>query len=294
MTLFPDSSGGHVSLAVDSTSAYWEDCSGDCNVTATGYILKGEFAGGTVSTLATGQFFPYGMAVDSTSLYWADFNGGTILKVPVAGGALTTLASGQSYPRFVAINGTSIFWTDQGSGDVVTAPLGGGIATTLVSNSSSEPYGIAIDSTNVYWADTYYPGATPFAIMKAQLDGSNVMTIASGLQNPQEITVVSGQVYWTDLNAGTVTLALPDGGGGPVAAGQPAPYGIAADESGVYWVNNNTGHGSKNEVMTVQRGSSTVITLATGTCGDGCATAVLDATSVYWIDDEGVKKVAKP
>jgi hypothetical protein len=79
--------------------------------------MKVPLAGGTPTTLASGQMMPLDLAVDATSVYWTDSTGGTVMKVPLAGGTPTTLASGQSSPDYIAVDGTSVYWTNDADYD---------------------------------------------------------------------------------------------------------------------------------------------------------------------------------
>jgi hypothetical protein len=85
---------------VDGTSAYWTN-------SGVGTVLKVPLAGGTPTTLASGQCTPAGIAIDSTSVYWTNSsengNNGTVMKVALDGSGMTTLASGQSYPNSIAV-----------------------------------------------------------------------------------------------------------------------------------------------------------------------------------------------
>lgn len=83
---------------------------------------RAPLAGGTVTTLASGQADPDAIAVDATSVYWIDQHDGTVMKVPLGGGTTTTLASGQNAPRCIAVDSKSVYWTDVGGGTVMNAP----------------------------------------------------------------------------------------------------------------------------------------------------------------------------
>jgi von Willebrand factor type D domain/Bacterial Ig-like domain (group 2) len=108
-------------IAVDATSVYWTTSQSYLTpagtYSAVGAVMKVPIAGGTPTTLASGQGGS-AIAIDATSVYWTNYLGGTVMKVPIAGGTPTTLASGQdSYA--IAVDATSVYWTNYNSGTVM-------------------------------------------------------------------------------------------------------------------------------------------------------------------------------
>jgi hypothetical protein len=92
--------------------------------------------------------------------------------------------------------------------------------------------------------------------------------------------------------AGTVTTAPIAGGPSVVlASGQDFPLGIAADSSGVYWMN-----GLPNDTISkVALKGGTPQAIASNQCNPSAI--VLDAARIFWTDDcvygGGVMKLAK-
>jgi hypothetical protein len=89
----------------------------------------------------------------------------------------------------------------------------------------------------MYWTD--YTGSD---IRRANLDGTGVTTILSGLKNPAGLALdlVGGQIYWTDNGGGDIQRANLDGSGQQIlVAGLSGPYGLALDLIGgkMYWAN---------------------------------------------------------
>lgn len=259
-------------IAVSGGNVYFAAFSG-------GTVMKVPTAGGTVTTLATGQNFPTDVATDGTNVYWTDAGStansetdGAVMKVPVGGGTVTALASNQHFPNGVAVNGTSVFWTNRNNlisgsnGGVFKVPVGGGAATTLLSGGN--PYGIVLDSSNVYFTDD------AGSVEKMTLAGANLVTLGTSSE-PTSITVDATNVYWT--GAGNQVLKVPVGGGTTTTIASTAvSFGIAVDSTGVYYTTGST-------INKVAPGATAPVTLATGQSGSwGIAT---DATNVYWTNN---------
>lgn len=77
---------------------------------------------------------------------------------------------------------------------------GGALCNYTLASGQGGPYGIAVDSTSVYW--TNYAGGT---VMKVSIGGGTPTALASGQSLPPGIAVDSTRVYWT--SGGSVMMA---------------------------------------------------------------------------------------
>jgi sugar lactone lactonase YvrE len=290
--------GGKAVAESDSGSA---GSSSSCGVASSGGSgSSGLQPGATLTTLASGQRDPRAISVDATSVYWmnegtlAGYSAdGAVMKMPLNGGTPTTLADGQVGPNQIVVDAANVYWTSATvhtsgggeldppltalSGAVAKVPLGGGAPTTFVSYGNSVTEGIAVDSSNVYWANSGNPESefSGGTVVKMLLDGGAQVAIASDSEGVDAIAVDSSNVYWTDINGSNVMKA-PLVGGTPVtlASGHLANV-IAVNVTNVYWADFPTG-----AVMKTSLAGGPVTTLASG--GPSPYGMVLDDANVYW------------
>jgi hypothetical protein len=144
-------------VALDSANLYWvsTDTTGDVLVQAS------PLTGGGLTTLGMttgGTYEPFDMAVTTSWIYFAAYipgGGGGLFQLAVTGGGSPSevwTGSSMSEPRGVAVDPsmTNVYWTDYGVGSVYSMPVGGGTVTTLASGITN-PFEIAVDSTNAYF-----------------------------------------------------------------------------------------------------------------------------------------------
>ena len=229
-------------IAVDGMSnVYWANSgsgSGD------GSIMKVPLNGGTATAVASGQNSPGAIAYDSTStdsVYWAAGDGIWRLQMPTGGTPvkLWSPSAGDQNPPAIAVDATSVYWltrsTGAPNGNVMSLPLTGGTPVTLASGLNGD-YAIAVDSTSVYWAlgDT---------VMKVPLGGGGPVTLVSGTGNTpphQALAVDAAHVYWT-ASKGITKVPLAGGSATLLAASLSGGYGLALDDTSVYWTDHDGG-----------------------------------------------------
>jgi len=242
--------------------------------------------------LACNQDTPSGLAVSNGVLYWTQYDTGqSIMSVPVTGGTPTTVVSNQDYPWAIAADANNIYWTNYdndgavsggttNAGQVLQAPVGGGTVITL-QMGLEDPYGIAIDSQNVYF--TTYAGGR---VKKVPIGGGTVVTLAQGLNEPCYIAASGGNVYWSNYGDGTVQTisASGTGPGTPTTlatddAGDNA-NGVAVSGSTVFFAASNSPGGVYS--VSASGGSSTLLA---GKQDDPWGLAT-DGTNVYWTNND--------
>ena len=133
------------------------------------------------------------------------------------------------------------------SGDDCTLGL---CPTDELATGLSEPYAIAVGSTQIYWTDA----GSKNSIHAADLDGANPVELASGQNSPRELYVdeAADLLLWSNYGVGTndAQIAKRDLGTDTnsvlVSTRPQGVYGITVAAGFVYWANQLTPALSKN------------------------------------------------
>jgi hypothetical protein len=193
------------------------------------------------------------------------------------------------------VDGTSAYFTAFSSTSFQTSllsvPLGGGTVATLA--SSTDAWGpIVLDATTVYgrsWSNDPSGQTADGTVFLVPLGGGAATPIAFGLADSANLRSTRGLAIdsgvglaFFGMGGFLVELALPGGGGAPLASGLNSVNAVAVGGGNVFWTDcgsctRSTSDGSVMKVVETG-GTPTPLATAQGTPAD----LVIDAANVYW------------
>lgn len=164
-------------------------------------IQSSAFDGTHVRTLVTGKVADccmIGLSVDpvSRALYWMDgYYGGKVMRSGLDGAKPVAIATTVGIANGIDVDpvGRKVYWTEYGNGpndDVIRrANLDGSKVETLfdASDGLQTPQHIAVDPAagKIYWTDLHAG-----RVQRANLDGTGLETIRSGMGYPRGIALL--------------------------------------------------------------------------------------------------------
>ncbi len=210
-----------------------------------GYIRKVNTQGAGLQTLVNTQDGLRGITVDRRAgkIYWTDVNDGAIRRCNLNGsGQEDIVTTGLEFPMAIDLNplNRTLYWGDATLNRIGCARLDGSDAKTVLETNFCG--GLAVDAVHgrIYWSVCSNPDYGE--ILRANLDGTHVETVVSGVDKPASIAldVAGGKVYWTDHVVDVVRRANLDGTDVEdlfVVGENQNPNGIALDlrAGKVYW-----------------------------------------------------------
>jgi sugar lactone lactonase YvrE len=146
-------------VAVDDRYVYWNDVYEQT-------VKRMPLAGGEITVLASGQGYLGGLATDGQNVYWANTvttpagKVGAITKVSRDGGAPVVLTTQPVETIAVTVAGGFVYWTADalkyattGTGSLSRIRADGSEPATVLVDQLTYPYGIVVDSQQVYWVE---------------------------------------------------------------------------------------------------------------------------------------------
>lgn len=243
------SSNVSVAVAVYGDFVYWAETNASTGFGAIKMVHKN---GGTPTTVAAdpgwGAFIGIrGLAVDSSGVYWSVAGNNTgspngmVLAIPgtpvndpmqLSSTTPMVLATGLKNPVGLKLHTDNIYWIESdccGTGGAVKKlNKASGLPVTLASGLG-ELDGIATDGQNVYF------GIWNDSVHKISVTGGTVVELG-GYTSSQFLAIDNDFVYFTSIWGDSVGKIAKDGTGeADLANGLVRPWGLAVDETGLYW-----------------------------------------------------------
>jgi hypothetical protein len=203
------------SIATDDSNVYW--VAGPPSPVSPGnpvwaHDKKNLDGSPPVALMTVADAVPTAVEADGARVYWADANGSVYAVLP-DGGSPTTLVANRGNPTRLVVAGGALYWTDTQGQQIVRLSLGGAEnAPCTLASTKGQPVALAVMGDDVYYAEA-----------SAGVSSISRVPIACATQVPVPTTV------WT----------------------APAPSAIvevAADDAGVYWLDQADGGGTFNRL----------------------------------------------
>jgi hypothetical protein len=148
------------------------------------------------------------------------------------------ISTGSTIPYDVDIQGGTLYWTDQNGGTIWTlnpslaVPSSSVFLTSGITPEVASPFAIDATAGGVYWSQVGSSSASN-RIMRANLDGSNITTLLTGIQS-YDFEVVGSQIFYTTTDGFVKRSELDGSNLVTLASGQGFLNGIDVTGDSIY------------------------------------------------------------
>lgn len=197
------------------------------------FIKSGLLPGGAVSNVVTGSGNvkgANGVEFLGGRIWWPDARLGTINSAKPDGTDIQVYGDGTLNPYDVDLVGSTLYWSDQNGGKIFTIDTAGQAwVSTMLIGGLSKPVAIDVVGSQIYWSEVTIAGA----IKRADLDGSNAVTLMTGFGSYD--FEVTGQYIYLSTTDGEVKRSNLDGSGlVTLASGLRLANGIDVTDEFIY------------------------------------------------------------
>jgi len=220
-------------------------CGGDDSATGSGPGTQ------PTQVLALDSFLS-DLHLDSDHLYFEAQSG--IQTLPLAGGQPQELVHNTGEAIAVDADAVWIARGTRGTGQIIRVSKLDG-AQQVVADNQLAPASIAVDDTHVFWTNrsTYQVSPPDGSVVSARKDGTELMVLVPGLDEPRNITVDTTFVYFTmGIENATVARVNRDGTGlTPLATGRLWPRNIVVATDAIYWFEDWAGSSQRSNTSPI-------------------------------------------
>ncbi len=159
-----------------------------------------------------------------------------------------------------------------------------------VLTSANRPTQLAVDATNVYFAEFGEGGVSAGAVMSIPVvptTSARATQIAGNQSEPVALAEAATDLFWANFTSGgdiLMSQKTDQGVSGVHVAGANSPRGVASDSSMLYWT--NSGNGTIGERAQDLSTSPTQLVASDGPNNKPWGIAA-DAIAIYWTDKTG-------